>query len=464
MAVTGGNDLTRGNAAVNLLKFTVPFLLAFFIQFLYSAADMAIVGRYGGGPAGVSAVASGSEVMHLVMSLIMGLTAGATVLIGRFYGAQDTDNAARCTGMTLSVGVLASAVMTAVMVPSVPWIAGMLRTPPEAWAETISYATICSWGIIFIAGYNALSAIFRGFGNSNAPLLFVGIACAVNVIGDLLLVAGLGMGVAGAAYSTVASQALSMVFAIFFLLKSNFGFRLKMSDFRISLWMLKRLASVGVPIGIQNVMVGLSFLFLFAIVNKMGVASSAAYGIGGKINGFAMLPAIAFSMAVSAIAAQNMGANKPKRALVTLRLAVTYTLIFGAGALTVLQLFPEFFVRVFLADGGTGKTAEDAARAADTMTAAVGFIRSFSWEFILVPVVFCTNGFFNGCGRAFFSMANNLGSTFLVRVPAAWLLSLIPGATLFHVGFAAPLASFASNLVAVYYLLSGKWRPKRNAR
>jgi len=453
MAVTSGTDLTRGNAAVNLLKFTVPFLLAFFLQMLYGMVDMLVVGHYGGGRDAVAAVANGGEVMHMVASLIMGLTTGATVLIGRYYGAQDRDTAVRCTGMTLSISAILAVVMTALMVPGVPWIAQVLKTPPEALSDTVTYGTICSWGIVFIVGYNALSAIFRGFGNSSAPLIFVAIACGVNVVGDLLLVKGLGMGVKGVAIATVSSQALSMLFALIFLAKSDFGFRFVAHNFRIPLRIAWQFIKIGVPVGVQSIMVGMSFLLLFWIVNKMGVTYSAAYGIGGKINSFAMLPAVAFAMAMSAVAAQNMGANKPKRALTSLRLGITYTMSFGAVVLTLLQLFPRQAAALFIDAESAGAEA--------TLTAAVGFIRSFSWEFILVPIVFCTNGFFNGCGRAFFSMANNLGSTFLVRVPCALWFSHLPGATLFEVGFAAPLASFFSNIFAIYYLVSGRWRPAR---
>lgn len=456
MAVTGGTDLTRGNAAVNLLRFTVPFLLAFFLQMLYGMVDMLVVGHYGGGRDAVAAVANGGEVMHMVASLVMGLTTGATVLIGRHYGAQDRETAVRCAGMTMSISLILAAAMTAAMVPGVRWIAGVLQTPEEALEATVTYATICSWGIVFIIGYNALSAIFRGFGNSSAPLVFVAIACVVNVAGDLVLVKECGMGVAGVACATVVSQALSMFFALWFLARSQFGFRFVRENFRIPLRHAWQFFKIGVPVGLQSVMVGLSFLLMFYIVNGMGVAAAAAYGIGGRVNAFCMLPAIAFSMAIAAVAAQNMGANKPKRALASLRLAVTYTMAFGAVVLALLQLFPREVAGLFLDRSAPGTD--------ETLDAAVGFLRSFSWEFILVPVVFCTNGFFNGCGRAFFSMCNNLGSTFLVRVPAALLFSKLPGATLFEVGLAAPLASFFSNVVAVYYLVSGRWRPARRRR
>lgn len=453
MSFSSGKDLTRGNAAWNLLNFAVPFLLAFFLQIFYGTVDVIAVGRFGGGSSDVSAVASGSEVMQLVASLIAGLTTGATVLIGQCYGAKDYQSVNRCIGMTLSISLLASILLTAVMVPMIPLIARWLNTPPEAFEQTVAYGTICSWGIVFIFGYNALSAIFRGLGNSTAPLIFVGIACVVNIVGDLLLVIVFHMGVTGVAIATVSSQALSMLFALIFLYRSDFGFRFHARDFRISWKLAWSYATIGIPIGVQGIVVGLSFLFIFTIVNSMGLAASAGYGICNKINGFAMLPAIAFSMAISAATAQNIGAQKPYRAIRTLWLGVGYTMSFGAVALVLLQCFPRQFITLFLEPSGADAEA--------AIAAATSYIRSFSWEFILVPIVFCTNGFFNGCGRSFFSMANNLGGTFFVRLPAAYLLSHLSGATLFEVGFAAPLASFVSNVVALIYRWSGRWRDRR---
>ncbi len=451
MALASSKDLTKGGVAGNLLRFTVPFMLAFLLQVLYGTVDVLVIGRFGGASNGVSAVASGSEVMHLLASLIMGLTTGATVLIGRYFGAGDKEGVNHSIGMALSLAAIVAVAMTAVMVPMVPTIARWLRTPPEAYEATVTYATICSWGIVFIFGYNALSAVFRGLGNSAAPLLFVGIACVVNVFGDLLLVVKCRMGVAGVAYSTIASQGLSMLFALLFLHRSRSGFSFRLKYFGIRLHHAWQFARIGVPIGLQSIMISLSFIFIFTIVNTMGVSASAAYGICSKLNGFAMLPAIAFSMAISAITAQNIGAGLHDRALASLKYALLFTMSFGACALLLLQLFPEEAAALFLDRNSPG--------ADRTLLACTQHIRSFSWEFILVPIVFCTNGFFNGCGRSFFSMANNLCSTFLVRVPVSWFFSTMAGATLFHVGLAAPLASLTSNIVALAYLASGRWRP-----
>ncbi|MBQ4106344.1 MAG: MATE family efflux transporter [Lentisphaeria bacterium] len=453
MALQGGRDLTRGNVFWNLLTFTLPFLAANFLQVLYGAVDLLIIGHFGGGSVGVSAVASGCEVLHLLMSLIMGLTAGATVLIGQYYGAGDSANVRRSVGMTLSFSLLLSILLTLITLLLAPYAVHWIHTPSEAVEPTRQYVRICAAGLIFVVGYNALASIFRGFGNSVAPLIFVGIACAINVAGDLLFVAVMKMGVAGAALATILSQGLSMAAALWYLNAGDFGFRFRRRNFIIHWDLAWRYLKIGTPIAIQGSMVGLSFVFIFAIVNTMGVAASAGYGICGRINGFAMLPAFSFSMAMAAITAQNIGAGKPYRALQTLRHGIACTMTFGVIALVGLQIWPRHVIEWFIDPAGEGAEA--------AIIAGCQYLRSVSWEYVLVPIVFCTNGFFNGCGRTFFSMCNNLGFTFFARVPASYFFGTMPGATLFELGFAAPLASFASNIVALFYLWSGRWRDRR---
>ena len=453
---SGKKNLTRGNMAANLLLFSVPFLLANLLQALYGAVDLWVIGKFGGGKIGVAAVANGGELMHLVMSFIMGATTGATVLIGQYFGANDHRNTQRSIGMTLTLSLLLGIAATFVFVALTPVLVKALNTPAEAEAATASYMRICAWGILFIVGYNALSAIFRGFGNSAAPLVFVGIACFCNTVGDFLLVAWLGMGVAGAAIATIASQAISMMLALWYLAKGGFDFQFRAANFRLPGDLVWKYLKIGFPIAVQGILISLSFLFIVSIVNAMGGENSAfaaGYGIVNRINGFAMLPAGSFAMAMAAITAQNIGANKPVRALRTLYFAIACTLTAGIIFLIILQLWPERMIALFIDPNGEG--------AQDVIRHGALYARSFSWDYVMVPIVFCTNGFFNGCGRTFFSMSNNLAGTFLIRVPASYLFSLLSGATLYHVGFAAPLASLLSNTVAIIYLVSGRWKPRR---
>lgn len=455
--ISGTKNLTRGSMTANLLTFAMPFLLANLIQAMYGAVDLWVVGKFGGaGEDSVAAVANGGEVMHLVMSFIMGLTTGATVLIGRYFSSGDKRNTSRCIGMVLSFSLLVSVFVTAVLVLLAPFFVWALRVPENAVAGTVEYLAICSWGVVFIIGYNALAAIFRGLGNSMAPLVFVGISCFCNIVGDVLLVAQWGMGVRGAAIATVISQALSTFLALAFLWKGKFGFKFALPNFRINWNLVWQYLKVGIPIGLQSILIGLSFLFIVSIVNAMGgenSAPAAGYGIVNRLNGFAMLPAMSFAMALSALTAQNMGANKPVRAIKTLWVAIGYTWTAGLIFFALLQLFPEQLVGMFIDPESKG--------ADEVIRNGVLYARSFSFDYILVPIVFCTNGFFNGCGRSFFSMMNNIVCTFLFRVPFSYIFSIMAGATLFHVGLAAPMASVASNIVALIYLFSGRWKDKR---
>ncbi len=456
MKTSGKKNLTRGNMVSNLLIFSVPFLLANLIQALYSAVDLWVIGKFGGGKIGVAAVSNGGELMHLVMSFIMGLSTGATVLIGQYFGAGNHKDTQRSIGMTLSFSLLTGIAATVLFVLLTPVLVRVLNTPAEACEDTATYMRICAWGIIFVVGYNVLSAIFRGFGNSAAPLIFVAIACVCNTVGDLILVAGCGMGVAGAALATILSQAISMSLALWYLCKGGFGFKLQATNFRMPFELVSKYLKIGLPIAIQGVLIGFSFLFIVSIVNAMGgdnAAPAAGYGIVNRINGFAMLPAISFSMALAAITAQNIGANKPVRAMRTLYLALGCTMALGVCFLLLLQLFPENMVALFIDRNSAG--------ADDVIRNGALYARSFSWEYILVPIVFCTNGFFNGCGRTFFSMSNNLFCTFFVRIPVSYFCSIAAGATLYHVGLAAPLASLIGCGIAIYYLASGRWRTRK---
>ncbi|MBR4956777.1 MAG: MATE family efflux transporter [Lentisphaeria bacterium] len=456
MKTSGKKNLTRGNMVSNLLTFSVPFLLANLLQALYSAVDLWVIGKFGGGKIGVAAVSNGGELMHLIMSFIMGITTGATVLIGQYFGAENHKDTQRSIGMTLSFSLFTGIAATMIFILLTPFLVRVLNTPAEAQEATAAYIRICSWGIIFIVGYNALAAIFRGFGNSTAPLVFVGVACVCNTVADLILVAGCGMGVAGAALATIFSQAFSMGLALWYLCKGGFGFKLHPSNFRMPLELVSRYLKIGLPIAIQGVLIGFSFLFIVSIVNAMGgdnAAPAAGYGIVNRINGFAMLPAISFSMALAAITAQNIGANKPVRAMRTLYLAIACTMTLGLGFLLLLQFFPENMVALFI--------DRQSAGAEDVIANGALYARSFSWEYILVPIVFCTNGFFNGCGRTLFSMSNNLFCTFFIRIPVSYFSSIMAGATLYHVGLAAPLASLTGVIIAICYLASGRWRNKR---
>ena len=451
MSFNQQQNLTRGNALHNLWSFSIPFLLAYLLQALYNTVDMFVVGRFGNGSISVDAVANGSCIMMFILNLISGLTTGSTVLIGQYVGANDQEKMKRCIGTGLCLFLVCASVLTLLMLVLMPVILNLMQVPSDAFQETYDYAQICVLGIIFITGYNAFSAIFRGLGNSIAPLIFVAIACVFNIIGDFVLVAVFNMGAAGAAVATVVGQAISMLFAFFFM-KKNIRFDFKLSDFVPDRSIVRELFKIGIPISVTGGLIDLSFMFITSIVNSMGMHAAAGVGIVGRINAFAMLPALSVMGAISAITAQNIGAHKPLRALYTLKLGIAGTMIFGIMAIILFLSVPEQIIGFFIDTNSIG--------ADETIKAGALYAKSFCFEYILVPVVFCTNGFFNGCGRSFFSMINNVLCTFVFRIPIAYYFSAILGASIYAVGFASPLASFASNILALAYLKSGRWKKR----
>lgn len=302
-------NLTKGSVVKLLIQFALPFMLSSLIQSLYNVADMLIVGNYSG-TAGISGVNIGGQVTFILTNFIIGLTVGGTVVIGQYLGSGDRKSVKESIGTLISFLLIVGVAITVLMLCVSDEILRLMQTPAESYQEARDYLDITMLGTVFIFGYNAFSAILRGFGDSRRPLIFVSIACATNVVLDLLFVGGFGMAAKGAAIATVISQGISMILCIASLVRSDFVFDFKLKSFRIIKKQLITIIQLGIPISIQNVIVNFSFLVLITIANSMGVNASAAVGIVGKYNGFAILPAIAVGSSVSAMVAQNMGAEK----------------------------------------------------------------------------------------------------------------------------------------------------------
>ncbi|HPX03206.1 MAG TPA: MATE family efflux transporter [Synergistaceae bacterium] len=438
-------SLTEGNITTQLILFAIPYMSANLLQALYGAVDTVVVGHFTNA-AGLSAAAIGSQFMFLINGIIIGLSMGGTILIARYFGARSDKDIKETIGTMFTLFAIVSIILTLVMFAFVKPLVSIIQTPPEAVSQTEGYIFISSAGISFMFAYNALSAMLRGFGDSKSPLIFVAIASVCNVIGDLIFVAVFKMGAPGAALATILSQGLSAVLAVIYLKKQNFHFDFKLSSFRIKAEKLKNLLYIGLPVSVQMSMTTVSFMFIMATVSIMGgVVASAAIGITSKINGFVMLPPVAFSAAISAMVSQNMGANRPKRAVRCLYTGIIVTLVFGVISFSLLQFYPAHVIEIFTPES-------------ELIYATSQYLKSFSIDCILVCFVFCLNGFFNGCGHTRFSMVNNLMAAFLLRVPATWFISKMPGADLFSVGFATPLSSLLSITVGIIYLRSGKWR------
>ena len=319
------NDLSKGNVVKQLIKFSIPFLISNLIQTLYSVADMVIVGRYAS-TTSMSGVANGSQVQFVITNMVMGFTVGGTVLVAQYLGIGNRKAMKETISTLFTTLLVIAVVITTLMIFTMDPLLKLIQTPAEAFFETRAYFFVTTLGTIFIFGYNALSAVMRGMGDSKNPLYFVAIACVTNIILDLLLVAKYGMGAEGAAIATVISQAVSMILCIIYLKKNGFIFDFKLSSFKFYKDRFDLLLKIGIPTSAQNAIVSVSFLFLIALANTFGVSASAAVGAVSKLNSFAILPTVAVSASVSAMSAQNIGARQIRRAVQTLRTGIIFSL------------------------------------------------------------------------------------------------------------------------------------------
>lgn len=412
-------------------------MLAFLLQALYGAVDLFVVGL-NGDAAAVSAVSIGAQTLHALIGVVVGFSVGGVVYIGYNVGANDNDGVSRAIGATSTFFGVAALILTPLIVFGTNFLLDAMRTPPEALDFARQYFFVCACGFPLIVGCNVVAAIYRGLGDSRTPVYFVAVACAVNIIADLILVLGFNLGPFGAAVATVGAQAVSFFYAVWLLKNGRFSFKLRFSDFFPKFGSISRIVKVGSPLALQDALVNVSFLIILAIVNEMGVAASAGLGVAERAIGFLMLPAASFGTAVATATAQNLGAALPKRALASFLYGTAFSLAFGLVFWTLCQICPETVARIFADD------AEIARQGAL-------YLRSFALDYICVAFVFNFNGYFCGCGKTLVALAHGSLATLAARIPLSYLFSRPEDATLYEVGFAAPLASVVSIVVCVGY-------------
>ena len=438
-------NLTEGSIFKNLILFALPFVIANFLQALYGACDLIIIGHFTKESAAISSVAIGAQVMFMVMSFIIGLTTGTTVLIGHAYGANRHDEIQKTVGTVFLFFISLSFIVFFLMFFFAPNLISLMQTLKEAYQGAVDYVAICSFGIVLIFIFNALASVLRGVGNSHAPMLFISLGCFINIILDLFFIGYLNLGVKGAAYATIIAQFICASTMVLYVRMNKFTFEFRFRKIKFYFDKIRDVIKLGLPLSFQDAMVQMSFIILLSLANSMGVDASAGYGTANRLNGFTMLPAFSFAMALTPIVAQNIGAKKRLRAKYTLYTAIGCTVIFGLMCFIWQQINPESAIRIFTSDK-------------NVITQGASYLKSFSFDLVIVPFAFCLNAFFNGCGHTAFSMANNLVATLLVRVPLAFLITGIFGKSLFNLGVAAPIASFCSVIIALIYLKSGRWR------
>ncbi len=415
------------------------------LQAAYGAVDLLVVGQFGS-TVDLSAVSTGSQVLNLVTFVVTQLAMGVTVLIARYLGEQREKQIGSVLGGAAVVFSILSVVLFSVLVFFARPIAVLIQAPEEAVDLTAGYIRICGCGILFIVAYNLLSAIFRGLGDSRSPLLFVLVACLVNIAGDLILVAGFGMDAAGAAIATVLAQAVSVVFAVVMLLKKKLPFSVSKADFRINS-QCRKFLKLGLPLALQEFLTQLSFLALCAFVNRLGLTASSGYGVASKIVNFAMLIPSALMQSMASFVAQNVGAGKQKHAKEAMLTGIGVGLIFGCAVFALVLLKGDVLASIFSKDP-------------EVVQKGFEYLKGFAPETIVTAILFSMVGYFNGNNQTLWVMAQGIVQTLLVRLPLSYYMSIQPNASLTRIGLAAPVSTVVGIILNIifYVYLSKKHR------
>lgn len=440
-------NFTEGKILLPLLGFAVPVLFALFLQAMYGAVDLMIVGQYAH-TADVSAVATGSQIMMSVTTVITGLAMGVTVLLGQKIGEGKPRVAGRVIGGGIWLFAVLAAILTVLLIALAEPLCRLMHAPEDAFTQTVAYVRICSAGTAFIIAFNILGSVFRGIGDSKMPLITVSIACVVNIAGDLLLVAVIPMGAAGAAQATVFAQAISVLLSLLIIARKKLPFEFSRKDIRLDKSTVGSIVRIGAPMALQDLLVSISFLVLLAIVNSLGLIQSAGVGVAEKLCGFIMLVPSAYMQAISAFVAQNIGAGKPERA--------KRALLYGIASSLVVSIVIAYF-SFFHGDLLAGIFAKDSA----VIAAAADYLRAYAIDCLLTAFLFCFIGYFSGMGRTFFVMLQGLVGAFLVRIPVSFFVSRIGGVSLFYIGLATPASTLVQILLCAIYM--ARLRAQRKA-
>lgn len=433
------SNFTEGKIFSPLLKFTIPILLALFLQTMYGAVDLLIVGQFGNA-ADVSAVSTGSQVMMTITVIITGLTMGITILIGQKLGEGKSKEAGDVVGSGISIFAIIAIVITILTVTFASPISTFMHTPKEAFDSTTVYIKICASGSVFIIAYNIIGGVFRGLGDSKTPLITVGIACVTNIIGYLIFVGIFKMAVMGAALATIMAQAISVILSVIIIRKRGLPFEFSKDSIKFHKNLTSKIIKYGTPIALQDGLVHMSFLVIMIIGNSMGVIPSAGIGVAEKLVGFIMLIPSSFSQAVSAFVAQNYGAKKYDRAKKVLIYAISASLCCG-----IVMFYITFFHGNILA----GMFSKDK----DVVLAAWEYMKAYGIDCLLTAIMFSMVGYFNGCGKTTFVMIQGIIGAFGVRIPVSYLMSKIIPVSLFRVGLATPMSTVIQIILCIIYFI-----------
>lgn len=431
-------SFTEGKIMKPLILFAMPILFALFLQAMYGAVDLLIVGKFASS-ADVSAVSTGSQIMLTLTNLVSSFAMGTTILLGQQIGCGEKKEGGKTVGTALVMFAILALVMTVLLLIFAPQISGIMNAPVEAFSQTVAYVRICGGGMLVIVAYNLIGCIFRGLGDSRTPLLTVAIACVCNIVGDLLLCAFFHMGTVGAAIATVFAQVVSVIASFFFIRKKELPFTMEREDVRVEKTLLRRMIGLGAPIALQDLLVSISFLIILAIVNAMGVIASAGVGVAEKVCAFIMLISSAFMQSMAAFVAQNYGAGRMDRAKKALHYGTAVSFAIGVAMFALTFFHGDVLASIFSSDH-------------EVVLAAADYLKAYAIDCMFTAIFFCYVGFYNGIGQTKFVMMQGIIGAFFVRVPVSYIISGQPNASLFHIGLATPMSSIVQLVLCLLFM------------
>ena len=434
----GKMDFTTGSIPRKLTTFMLPILGALVLQAMYSAVDLMIVGRFGT-TEGISGVSTGAGIIQLFTFFTVSLTTGVTVLMGQYIGQGQPEKIGKLLGNAVCFFAALGAVLSVFLVLCARPLALLMQAPPEALELTVLYIRICGGGFLFVVFYNFISCIFRGMGDSKLPLLFVAVACVANIFGDLLLVAGLHLNVAGAAIATISSQAISVFISSLVIRRRDLPFRIHREDLKFG-GEIPHFFRIGAPLALQEVLTNITFLAICAFVNRMGLKASSGYGVAQRLVSFILLIPSSIMQSMASFVAQNVGAGKEKRAVRSALCGMLIGVMIG---------IPVSFFTFFHGD----MLAMIFTKNAEVADYAFMYLKGFAPEAIITSILFSFYGYYNGHSRSAFVMVQAIIQSMLIRLPVSWYMSTRENASLTGIGAAVPCATVIGIILCVSYYI-----------
>ncbi len=443
-------DLTSGSIAKTLFRFSVPFVLSNLLQTIYSLVDMVVIGQWVG-TNGLAAVSIGGELLSLTTFICMGFASAGQIIISQYVGSGDYRGLSKVVGNLCTVIAILAVALTALGVWNVQRLLSWLNTSESAWNQAAAYTIVCFWGTIFIYGYNVVSAILRGMGDSRHPLIFIAIASCTNLILDILFVVCLNLDTFGAALATVTGQTISFLCSVLFLLRKRgqLGFALRPDSFRLEWKYTWTILRIGCPMALNYCAIVISVLLVQSYINAYGVVASAVNGIGTKLSNVMNVVSNAIHNASSSVIGQNFSAKKYERIRRTVWLGLLFCLLIAAVLSLILCLFPTRVFSLF---------DQDPEVLALALTYVPIGVLGFFGHAIRAPF----NGLMNGVGNARLTLCCGLLDSVVARVFLSIFMGVTLGMGIYGFWYGSMIAGYVTALIGIVYYASGFWKKRRS--